>query len=132
MAAGAPFDADCFVAIGQEVMARIASGGNCVIVGRGAPYFLRESCDVFHVFLYAPRAEKIRRLRLIGHSDSEAEVLVDTVDRDRIEFVKHYFGADWPTRSLYHMMINTAVGDECVISTILDSMQKLEKQPVTV
>ena len=132
MAAGAPFDADCFVAIGQEVMARIASGGNCVIVGRGAPYFLRESCDAFHVFLYAPRAEKIRRLRLIGHSDSEAEELVDTVDRDRIEFVKHYFGADWPTRSLYHLMINTAVGDGCVISTILDSMQRLEKKPVTV
>jgi cytidylate kinase len=130
--ADAPFDADCFVAIGQEVMARIASAGNCVIVGRGAPYFLRESPDVFHVFLYAPRAEKLRRLRLIGHSDKEAEELVDTVDRDRIEFVKHYFGADWPTRCLYHMMINTAVGDESVISTILDSMQRLEQKPVTV
>jgi cytidylate kinase len=130
--ADAPFDADCFVAIGQEVMARIASAGNCVIVGRGAPYFLRESPDAFHVFLYAPRAEKLRRLRLIGHSDKEAEELVDTVDRDRIEFVKHYFGADWPTRCLYHMMINTAVGDESVISTILDSMQRLEKKPVTV
>jgi len=128
----APFDADCFVAIGQEVMARIASTGDCVIVGRGAPYFLRESRDAFHVFLYAPRAEKIRRLRLLGHSDREAEDLVDTVDRDRIEFVKHYFNADWPTRSLYHMMINTAVGDESVISTILDSMQKLEKKPVAV
>ena len=60
----------------------------------------------------------------------EAEDLVDTVDRDRIEFVKHYFGADWPTRSLYHMMINTVVGDKMVISTILDSMQRLEI-PVT-
>jgi hypothetical protein len=57
--------------------------------------------------------------------------LVDTVDRDRIEFVKHYFGADWPTRSLYHMMINTVVGDEIVISTILETMQRLEK-PVSV
>jgi cytidylate kinase len=131
MADVAPFDADCFVAIGQEVMTRIAASGNCVIVGRGAPYFLRESRDVFHVFLYAPRAEKIRRLRLMGKNDKEAEDLVDTVDRDRIEFVKHYFGADWPTRSLYHMMINTIVGDEIVISTILDSMQRLEK-PVTV
>ena len=126
----APFDADCFVAIGQEVMARIASAGNCVIVGRGAPYFLRESCDAFHVFLYAPRSEKIRRLRLMGKSEKEAEELVDTVDRDRIEFVKHYFGADWPTRCLYHMMINTVVGDETVISTILDSMQRLEQKPL--
>jgi len=131
MVDAAPFDADCFVAIGQEVMARIASAGNCVIVGRGAPYFLRESSDAFHVFLYAARSEKIRRLRLIGHSDREAEELVDTVDRDRIEFVKHYFGADWRTRSLYHMMINTVVGDEIVVSTILETMQRLEK-PVSV
>ena len=68
---------------------------------------------------------------LIGHSDKEAEELVDTVDRDRIEFVKHYFGADWPTRCLYHMMINTAVGDEIVISTILDTMRLLESKPVS-
>ncbi len=125
-----PFDADRFVAIGQQVMARAAAAGNCVIVGRGAPYFLRELRDAFHVFLYAPRAEKIRRLLSIGHSEKEAEELVDTVDRDRIEFVKHYFGADWPTRCLYHMMINTAVGDESVIAMILDSMRTLETQPL--
>ena len=101
-----------------------------MIVGRGAPYFLRAQSDTFHVFLYAPRTEKLRRLQSIGHSEKEAEELVDTVDRDRIEFVKHYFGADWPTRCLYHMMINTAVGDENVISMILDSMQRLESQPL--
>ena len=110
-------------------MKRAAAAGNCVIVGRGAPYFLREQPDAFHVFLYAPRTEKIRRLRLIGHSGKEAEELVDTVDRDRIEFVKHYFGADWPTRCLYHMMINTAVGDENVISMVLDSLRTLESKP---
>ena len=125
-----PFDTDRFVAIGQEVMTRAAAAGNCVIVGRGAPYFLREQPDVFHVFLYAPRAEKLRRLRLIGHSEKEAEELVDTVDQDRIEFVKHYFGADWPTRCLYHMMINTTVGDENVISMILDSKHQLESTPL--
>ena len=45
--------------------------------------------------------------------ESDAEDLVDTVDRERIAYVKHYFDADWPTRSLYHVMINTAVGNEC-------------------
>ena len=72
MTDAAPFDADRFVAIGQGVMTRIAAAGKCVIVGRGAPYFLRESSDAFHVFLYAPRVEKIRRLRLIGHSEKRS------------------------------------------------------------
>lgn len=124
-----PFDADRFVAVGEQVMEKIAEQGDCVIVGRGAPYFLRDRRDVFSVFLYAPRAEKLRRLRRMGKSENEAEEMVDTIDRERIEFVKHYFNADWPTRSLYHMMINTAIGDENVISTILNTMHSFEAAP---
>ena len=60
---------------------------------------------------------------------SDAEELVDTVDRERIAFVKHYFDADWPTRSLYHVMINTAVGNEAVIETILHTMHLVEGRP---
>jgi cytidylate kinase len=128
LAGSEPFDADRFVAIGKQVMDRIAAAGNCVIVGRGAPYFLRERPDAFHVFLYAPRAEKLRRLRQLGHSEREAEELVNTVDPDRIQFVKHYFAADWPTRCLYHLMINTAIGNDIVVSTVLDTLQRLERQ----
>jgi cytidylate kinase len=122
------FDADCFVATGKEVMTQVAAAGNCVIVGRGAPYFLREEPNAFHVFCYAPNAEKVRRLREIGKSEKEAEDLIDTIDRDRIIFVKHYFNADWPTRSLYHLMLNTAIGNENVISTILSTMRSLENR----
>ncbi len=125
-----PFSPDRMVEVGEQVMREIAEQGNCVIVGRGAPYFLREREDVFHVFLYACRGDKLRRLQELGKSLHDAEELVDTVDRERILFVKRYFGADWPTRALYHMMINTGIGDENVISTILHTMQTLQHQPV--
>src|SRR5438046_16793 len=82
-----PFGPDRMVEVGEHVMKDIAERGNCVIVGRGAPYFLRERDDAFHVFLYAPRAEKLRRLHEIGRSQREAEELVDTIDQDRIIFV---------------------------------------------
>jgi cytidylate kinase len=124
------FDPDRMVHVGEQVMHQIADEGNSVIVGRGAPYFLRDRSDAFHVFLYAPRAEKLRRIQDLGTRLHEAEDLVDTVDRERILFVKHYFGADWPTRSLYHVMLNTAMGDENVITTILHSMRTLEAQEV--
>jgi cytidylate kinase len=127
-----PFDADSFVAVGEQVMGKVAEAGNCVIVGRGAPYFLRQRADAFHVFLYAPHAEKLSRLLKLGKSRREAEELLDMIDRDRITFVKRYFDADWPTRCLYHMMINTAVGNESVISTILSTMRTLERVPVSV
>ena len=120
------FDADRMVTLIQDVIQKAAAEGNCVIVGRGAPYFLREHANAFHVFLYAPRAEKMRRILAVGHSETEAEELLNTVDRDRITFIKHYFKADWPTRALYHLMINTAIGDEQVISLIMNTMHSLE------
>src|SRR5262249_39607640 len=120
------FDADRMVNMIQDVVQTAAEQGNCVVVGRGAPYFLRNRPDAFHVFLYAARAEKMRRTHAAGRTEAEAEDLLNTVDRDRIAFVKHYFKADWPTRALYHMMINTAVGNENVIKLILSTMDMLQ------
>jgi len=123
------FDTDRMVSMMEEITGKIAEEGNAVVVGRGAPYFLRERSDAFHVFLYAPRAEKLRRLRADGSIQSEAEEMVDAVDRERIAYIKHYFNADWPTRSLYHLMLNTAVGDEPVVQTILSTMRLVEGRP---
>jgi len=129
MANSHAFDTDRMMAMMEEIMGNIAVEGNAVIVGRGAPFFLRERDDTFRVFTYAPREEKIRRLLLIGKSREECEELVDSVDKERIAFVKHYFNADWPTRILYHMMLNTVVGDENVIEAILHGMETLTAHP---
>jgi cytidylate kinase len=122
------FDADCMVAMMERITGKIAKEGNAVVVGRGAPYFLRDRDDTFHVFLFAPRVEKIRRIVADGCSEREAEELVNTVDRERIAFIKHYFNADWPTRALYHMMLNTVIGDELVIETVMDAMRRVEEK----
>ncbi len=124
------FDADRMVAMMQEIMGNLAATGNSVIVGRGSPYFLRARHDTFRVFTYAPWHEKIRRLVAMGKGREEAEHLVENVDKERAAYVKHYFNAQWPNRSLYHLMINTVIGDESVISTIMDTMRTLEAHPV--
>jgi cytidylate kinase len=123
------FDTDRMVSLMQDITNRIAREGNAVVVGRGAPFFLRENPEVFHVFLYAPRAEKIRRTIADGHTAEQAADLVDSVDRERIAYIKHYFNADWPTRSLYHLMLNTAMGDEPVIRTIISTMHLVQGRP---
>ncbi len=128
LAASHSFDTDRMMAMVSEIMRTIAEEGNAVIVGRGAPFFLREREDTFRVFTYAPRDEKIRRVVAMGKSRREAEDLVENVDKERIAYIKHYFNADWPRRELYHLMINTVVGDENVIATILNGMQTLEGQ----
>ena len=124
------FDTDRMIAMMEEIAGNIAAEGNAVIVGRGSPYFLRDREDTFRVFTYAPYDEKIRRLLAMGKSREEAEELVENVDKERIAYIKHYFNADWPTRSFYHMMVNTVVGDENVIAMILNGMRTLEAHPV--
>lgn len=121
------FDADQMVAMLQEVIEDVASRGNCVIVGRGAPYILRNHADAFHVFIYAPRGEKIRRIKTLGKTEKEAAQLVAEVDAERASFIRHYFSAEWPCRALYNAMINSKFGDEYVIEMILQHVDALEK-----
>jgi cytidylate kinase len=120
------FDSECMVGIMQQVVEEAARGGNCIIVGRGSPYFLRGRPDVFHIFMYAPRDFKITRLMRDGKREAEATELVDTVDSERAAFIRRYFGKEWPLRSLYHMMINTSIGDDLVISTVLNTMKAVD------
>ena len=119
-------DADRILTITRRVVMEAASAGSCVIVGRGSQYFLHERPDAYHVFIYAPFDEKIRRERQNGRSAVEARQLVETVDRDRAAFIKKYFAKQWPNHSLYHLMINSMIGDEAVIETILKGIAVLE------
>ncbi|HVN03702.1 MAG TPA: cytidylate kinase-like family protein [Bryobacteraceae bacterium] len=118
-------DADSMVVFMQRVIAGAAQAGDCVIVGRGGPYLLRSRADTFRVFIYAPLAEKIRRVKALGKSEAEAFELVGAIDQERATFVKKYFGKDWPSRDLYHLMVNSVVGDEAIIRTILNEMETL-------
>jgi cytidylate kinase len=112
-------DTDCLVSIIQKVVEQAAETAPCVIVGRGAPHFLRNRTDTLAVFLYASRELRYRRvLRRVGNP-AEAVQLVDTLDEDRRKFVKHYFGHDWPNFLYFHALLNTGLGDDNTVETIL-------------
>jgi len=116
-------DSESILRITKRVVLKIAESGNSVIVGRGSQHFLEQRAGTLRVFLYAPTEDKVRRVMARGKSEAEARELVETVDRDRIDFIQKYFQVEWPTRSLYHIMVNTVVGDELVVQTILDFMK---------
>ncbi len=112
-------DSETILKTTKRVVEHAAETGHCVIVGRGSQQFLKNRQDTLRVFLYAPREEKVRRLLSRGKSEKDAEELVDSVDRERADFIRKYFNVDWPDRPIYHAMLNTAIGDECVASMIL-------------
>ena len=123
-------DADCIADVTRKIVTTIAAAGHAVMVGRGSAYYLQGRPDAYHVFVYAPFEEKVRRLQATGKSEQEAIDLAETVDRDRAEYVKQYFNIEWPGRRFFHLMINSAIGNECVVETILGSISVFESQPV--
>jgi cytidylate kinase len=118
-------DSESILKITERVVQQVAKTGNSVIVGRGSQQFLRNRPDTLRVFLYAPREDKLRRLVARGKSRKDAEQLVDTVDRERTDFLRKYFRVEWPDRAVYHTMVNTAIGEQAVLEIILDLAKTL-------
>jgi shikimate kinase len=116
-------DSESILRITERVVREAASTGNCVIVGRGSQHFLGTHTDTLRIFLYAPREDKVRRLMARGKTEQEAQELVDSVDNDRGAFIQKYFHVEWPSRGMYHVMLNTSIGDEAVVQGILGFMK---------
>jgi cytidylate kinase len=121
-------DTECVREVVQKILPEIADTGNAVIVGRGSAYYLGKRPDAFHVFVYAPFQERVRRLLLRGESKADATEHAETVDRDRAAFIKQYFHVEWPGRHRFHLMVNSGMGDEVAVATILDAVARYGKE----
>jgi hypothetical protein len=121
-------DARRIAEVSETAVKTAFSSGPSVIVGRGAQYFLRYRKDVFHVFLYASRDYKIRRLISSGAAQDKAIEQVDTTDQARAAFVQQYFGLKWPQPQLYQAMFNTEMGDSCTASMLIGCVQQFEHE----
>jgi cytidylate kinase len=115
-------DTDCVREVVLQILPEIANEGNSVIVGRGSAYYLGDRPDAFHIFVYAPFEERVRRLRSTGRSQKEAVELAETVDRDRANFIKQYFDIEWPDRHRFHLMVNSGMGEEVAVETIIQTL----------
>jgi cytidylate kinase len=101
--------------------------GRCVIVGRGANFIL-PAVTTLRVRLVAPLQERVgvvaRRQSL---SSAAAAALVETRERERVEFVKRSFLHDPESPEHYDVVLNTSrlVPDEAAV-VILAALARLE------
>jgi cytidylate kinase len=123
-------DAEGIRRVSEKLVRAAAEQGSAVIVGRGSAYYLNDRPDCFHVFIYAPLEERVRRLQQAGKSKEEATQLAETVDQDRKAFIKECFGIEWPARQFFHLMVNSKAGDAVVVQTILDGVSAIEKASI--
>ena len=118
------FDGEVAAHLTRRIIEEAAEIGDCVIVGRGSQCVLQQREDAFHVFIYAPRGERLVRLlrRDPPLSKAEAEKKLDAEDQTRASYVRDHYGDDWQNRHLYHLMISSSLGEKEAVSIILSAL----------
>jgi cytidylate kinase len=88
----------------EEAIAR----GPIVVVGRGTQEMLAEREDTLHVFCYAPRKALIARtMKRESLSVDEATRLVDSINKERDQWVRLHWERDRRAHENYDLSVNT-------------------------
>ncbi len=124
---GNSFDPDVMTKITRHIIEQAHADGNCVIVGRGAQCILQCGPDVFHVFVYAPIGDRLRRLRERHEPDATKAHIVE-VDEKRAEYLRHRFGKVWNDPHLYDLMISTRRDEVPIAQVIVNAMQETRER----
>lgn len=118
----ATFDAETMVKVTQRIIEEAYEEGNCVIVGRGAQCILQNKPDAYHVFVYAPFKDRVRRLQSRLEKGANVEERIKTVDAERAQYLQQYHGQAWNNPHLYNLMISSADEEEATARVILSAM----------
>jgi len=118
----AVFDADTMAKISQRLIEEAYAESNCVIVGRGAQCILQSKPDAYHVFIYAPFEERVKRLQKRLEKGANVEERIQTVDGERFKYLQEYFGQAWNNPHLYNLMISSSDDEEATARLILCAM----------
>jgi cytidylate kinase len=116
------FDAEEMVKISEKIIEKAHTDGNCVIVGRGSQCVLQHKPDVFHVFVYAPLRERVRRLKDRLEKGVDIEQRIRTVDAERAKYLQQFFGKSWCNPHLYDLMISSHADEDSTARAIVYAM----------
>ncbi len=117
------FDSDSMAAFVRRVITEAARIGDCVIVGRGAQCILQGRVDAFHVYIYAPMHERVRRITEKFGAEKATPEAMRANDRARAAYVKHHYECEWCNPHLYHAMFSSTIGEEAVAAGILAALR---------
>lgn len=94
----------------SEVIKRLASQGDCVIVGRSADAVL-EDMNTFNIFVYANKESKIKRCLAKGREgDTEKVILkqMKKIDGSRAANHRVISSKEWGKKECYDLCVNTS------------------------
>jgi hypothetical protein len=113
------FDSERMLSLIRKEILNAADQGNCVLVGRGAACALANRPGCFHVFVYATAAAKRDWfVRVFPGQAEQADQTLAATDKRRSALIRKAYQQDWCARGLYHMLLNSAIGNDCMIAAV--------------
>jgi hypothetical protein len=111
------FDSERMWSLVRQEIVSAAQEGHCVLVGRGAACALAGQPGCFHIFVYATARDKREWFkRVFPNQAPQADQLLTAFDKRRAAVIRKFYQQDWSARSLYHLLLNSAVGMEAMIA----------------
>jgi len=91
-----------------ETVLRLASVGNCILIGRGANIITRNLKHLFHVRLVGPIEQRVRNCeKYYQLTHPEAVLFVAENDAGRRRYIRQHFQQNIDDPLHYHLTINT-------------------------
>ena len=110
-----------------QVIETVAKEGPCIIVGRCGDYVLRKMKNVLRVFVYAPKAERIRRITEDYKEEIDnPDVYLDKVDKQRASYYNTFSDTQWGDHRNYHLMLDSSLGIDFASGIIIDAAKRWE------
>ena len=113
------FDSERMLALIKDEIMAAAREGNCVLVGRGAACALACHPGCFHVFVYATsKAKREWFTQMFPKQAQNADQAIAAFDKRRAAVIRKFYQQEWCSRSLYHMLLNSAMGTNAMVACV--------------
>jgi cytidylate kinase len=129
--ADAGVDRDSLQQFTAHVIEEAGKTGNCVIIGRGSQFVLRNNPQALHVLVYAPLDEKLERMKHRHPHERDLPGLLRRIDAERLRYAQDYFGGNSRAISLYHLWVNSTLGLDTCAGLIMNAVRfsAMEQRP---
>lgn len=100
-------DEEIYIHLLDQIIRQIADKDNCIIIGRGGQYILKDRPDTVHILLIADKEDRIGFMET--HYDlkpSQAMQVVNAEDKRRINLYHKFDKSDYDRPAHYHFTLN--------------------------
>ena len=112
-----------------QILKRIASQEDCVVVGWAGVFMLPRHRGMFSVFCHAPKSFRVKRIMNVYENlnEEKARTLIAESDRTREIYFNEMTGHDWMCAKNYNLSIDTSLQSLEEIADLIISLSQRQR-----